>query len=155
MCRLFWNPGASTSWNPQGLYRPVMELLYLYFHLHKYPSFYLILSHLNLVDPFYAHFCVIRFNIILSYDCTSRYRKHFTYFRFCMWAIPMCTFVLACNSCWVLCEKLLLASSCLSVCLSIRPSEWISSAPNGRILMKSYTWVFFEKKKLSKKFKFH
>jgi hypothetical protein len=30
MCRLTWNMGASTSWNPQGLSRPVMELLYLY-----------------------------------------------------------------------------------------------------------------------------
>jgi hypothetical protein len=28
MCRLSWNLGASTSWNPQGLYRPVMGLLY-------------------------------------------------------------------------------------------------------------------------------
>jgi hypothetical protein len=28
MCRLSWNLGASTSWNPQGLSRPVMELLY-------------------------------------------------------------------------------------------------------------------------------
>jgi len=24
MCRLSWNLGASTSWNPQGLFRPVM-----------------------------------------------------------------------------------------------------------------------------------
>jgi len=30
MCRLSWNLGASTSWNPQGLPRPVMGLLYLY-----------------------------------------------------------------------------------------------------------------------------
>jgi len=30
MCRLSWNLGASTSWNPQGLSRPVMRLLYLY-----------------------------------------------------------------------------------------------------------------------------
>jgi len=30
MCRLPWNLGASTSWNPQGLSRPVMGLLYLY-----------------------------------------------------------------------------------------------------------------------------
>jgi len=30
MCRLSWNMGASTSWNPQGLPRPVMGLLYLY-----------------------------------------------------------------------------------------------------------------------------
>jgi len=28
MCRLSWNPGTSTSWNPQGLSRPVMRLLY-------------------------------------------------------------------------------------------------------------------------------
>jgi hypothetical protein len=30
MCRLSWNVGASTSWNPQGLFRPVTGLLYLY-----------------------------------------------------------------------------------------------------------------------------
>ena len=29
MCRLSWNLGASTSWNPQGLSRPVMGLPYL------------------------------------------------------------------------------------------------------------------------------
>ena len=28
MCRLSWNLGASSSWNPQGLSRPVMGLLY-------------------------------------------------------------------------------------------------------------------------------
>ena len=28
MCRLSWNLGASNSWNPQGLPRPVMGLLY-------------------------------------------------------------------------------------------------------------------------------
>jgi hypothetical protein len=30
MCRVFWNLGASTSWNPQGLSRPVMGLLCFY-----------------------------------------------------------------------------------------------------------------------------
>ena len=30
MCRMSWNLGASTSWNPQGLSRPVMGLLYLF-----------------------------------------------------------------------------------------------------------------------------
>ena len=30
MCRLSWNLEASTSWNPQGLSRPVMGLLYLF-----------------------------------------------------------------------------------------------------------------------------
>jgi len=29
MCRLSGNLGASTSWNPQGLRRPIMGLLYL------------------------------------------------------------------------------------------------------------------------------
>jgi hypothetical protein len=29
LCRLSWNLGASTTWNPQGLSRPVMGLLYL------------------------------------------------------------------------------------------------------------------------------
>jgi len=33
MCRLSWNLGASTSWNPQGLSRPVMGLLYSIFVL--------------------------------------------------------------------------------------------------------------------------
>jgi hypothetical protein len=30
MCRLSWNLGASISWNPHGLSRPVMGLLYPY-----------------------------------------------------------------------------------------------------------------------------
>jgi len=34
MCRLSWNLGALTFWNPQGLSRPVMGLLYLYLYLY-------------------------------------------------------------------------------------------------------------------------
>jgi len=34
MCRLSWNLGASTSWNSQGLSRPVIGLLYLYTSRH-------------------------------------------------------------------------------------------------------------------------
>jgi len=30
MCRMSWNLGASTSWKPQGLSRPVMGLFYLF-----------------------------------------------------------------------------------------------------------------------------
>ena len=30
MCRLSWNLGTSTSWNPQGLSSPVMGLLYIF-----------------------------------------------------------------------------------------------------------------------------
>jgi len=33
MCRLSRNLGASTSWNPLGLSRPVMGLLYIYLYL--------------------------------------------------------------------------------------------------------------------------
>src|SRR5215475_14309547 len=33
MCRLSGHLGASTSWNPQGLSKPVMGLLYLYLFL--------------------------------------------------------------------------------------------------------------------------
>jgi len=33
MCRLSWNLGASTSWNPQGLSRPVVGLIYLFKHI--------------------------------------------------------------------------------------------------------------------------
>jgi len=32
MCQLSWNLRASTFWNPQGLSRPVMGLLYLYLY---------------------------------------------------------------------------------------------------------------------------
>ena len=39
MCRLSWNLGASTSWNPLGLCRPVMGLLYLYLYTQKGNSF--------------------------------------------------------------------------------------------------------------------
>jgi hypothetical protein len=33
MCRLSGNLGAPTSWNPKGLSRPIMGLLYLYLYL--------------------------------------------------------------------------------------------------------------------------
>ena len=39
MCRLSWNLGASTSWNPMGLSSPVMGLLYFTFYTYYCPSF--------------------------------------------------------------------------------------------------------------------
>jgi hypothetical protein len=39
MCRLSRNLGASTSWNPKGLSRSVMELLYLYYHVLNFVNF--------------------------------------------------------------------------------------------------------------------
>jgi hypothetical protein len=38
MCRLSYNLGASTSWNPQGLSRPVMGLLCPYLYVQIYTS---------------------------------------------------------------------------------------------------------------------
>jgi len=34
MCRLSWNLGASPSWNPQDLFRPLMWLLYLCLYMY-------------------------------------------------------------------------------------------------------------------------
>jgi hypothetical protein len=36
MCRMSWNLGAWNSWKTQGLFRPVMGLLYLYFYPVRY-----------------------------------------------------------------------------------------------------------------------
>jgi len=41
MFRLSWNLGTSNSWNPQGLSRPVMGLLYLYLYPYLIASFLL------------------------------------------------------------------------------------------------------------------
>ena len=38
MCWLSWNLGASTSWNPQGLSRSVMGLLYFYPSWHNFKN---------------------------------------------------------------------------------------------------------------------
>jgi hypothetical protein len=38
MCRLSWNLGSSTPWNPRGLSRPVMGLLYLLCILWRTPQ---------------------------------------------------------------------------------------------------------------------
>jgi hypothetical protein len=57
MCRLSQNLGNWTSWNPMGLSRPVMDLLYLYLYLYlpstpgSYkPSIFLKFLQLNLVN---------------------------------------------------------------------------------------------------------
>jgi hypothetical protein len=52
MCQLSWNLGASTSWNPQGLCRPIQGLLYL--TLEKYH--YVINSSLLLFQNCPQHF---------------------------------------------------------------------------------------------------
>ena len=68
MCRLSWNLGATTSWNSQGLSRPVMELLYLssslYFCctccINKYTGKSL---HIIIHMLIYSSFCVLNFTL--------------------------------------------------------------------------------------------
>ena len=59
MCRLSWNLGASTSWNPQGLFRPVMGLLYLYLYFRSglvFPRMPLLVSILLFSqEPFFCN----------------------------------------------------------------------------------------------------
>ena len=44
MCRLSWNLGASTFWNPQGLSRAVMGLLYFYIFKQFSPIYHSLLG---------------------------------------------------------------------------------------------------------------
>ena len=62
MCRLFLNLGASNSWNPQGLSRPVMGLLLInYTHIYIYIyicMFYMLLF--NFVNyVFFIYLCIL------------------------------------------------------------------------------------------------
>jgi len=45
MCRLSWNQGASTSWNPQGLSRAVMGLLYVKGRKRRFESSWNVMAH--------------------------------------------------------------------------------------------------------------
>jgi hypothetical protein len=68
---LSWNLGASTSWNPQGLSRPVMELIYLYIYIYIWklsyktsmPSIKMILRHF---DGFWKNISLSKIKFILS-----------------------------------------------------------------------------------------
>jgi len=56
MCRLSWNLGASTSWKPQGLSRPVMGLLYLYYYYYYCHYYYYIYNYYQSVS---LHTCLL------------------------------------------------------------------------------------------------
>jgi len=75
MCRLSWNLEASTFWNPQGLSRPVMGLLYLLFCIIYYMLYYIILHHITLhcIFVFAFHFmsCVIFVYVSVWHDCCA------------------------------------------------------------------------------------
>jgi hypothetical protein len=54
-CRLSWNLGASTSWNPQGLSRPVMGLLYFYLNFISEPKTCVSKSSIKFIAANYTH----------------------------------------------------------------------------------------------------
>jgi hypothetical protein len=56
MYRLSWNLGTSISWNTQGLSRPVMGLLYLYFYIRSLNTVYIAIGicHVSYVDRLLA-----------------------------------------------------------------------------------------------------
>jgi hypothetical protein len=66
ICRLSWNLGASTFWNPQGLSRPVMGLLYLLLDCVHYltctRSWYLLFILLLYVVLILLQLSAVRFN---------------------------------------------------------------------------------------------
>jgi hypothetical protein len=55
MCQLWQNLGASNSWNPQGLSRPVTGLLYLtYLRLNPQNSLFLSVSSAKSLNAFFV-----------------------------------------------------------------------------------------------------
>ena len=63
MCRLSWNLGVSTSWNPQGLSRPVMGLLCLFITLFLHIQYYFKLkTHRS------AHFSEMKIRKLLKFE---------------------------------------------------------------------------------------
>jgi len=59
MCRLSWDLWASTSWNPQGLSRPVMGLLF----------FYITTINITIADPRVRAVKGVCLQWLASWDC--------------------------------------------------------------------------------------
>ena len=113
-CELSWNLAASTSWNPLGLSRPVMGLLYLYLFtqyqalLHMKPlsllkvtqfqphlnnclyklvqvsSWYWGVSAMTCLDAMYWHCWLLKFIQM----CVSGYILHFLSARHSSYSVP-------------------------------------------------------------------
>ena len=74
LCRLSWNLGALSSWNPQGLSRPLIGLLYIYFFTSVYLSVHCI---------FWPRCCAVHMTDILEITCGFRLKKTPCSFREC------------------------------------------------------------------------
>jgi len=68
MCRLSWNLGASTFWNPQGLPKPVIGLLYLYFFFVSKPQ-------LLVLNPFYFLYSKLSSTSVRLCGFISKWRR--------------------------------------------------------------------------------
>ena len=73
MCRLSWNLGDSTSWNPQGLSRPVMGLNYL-LSLPTYAQFH-----------YYVFHCTTEHLLVLLKICRSLTMHRMNSTKICRW----------------------------------------------------------------------
>jgi len=70
MCQLSWNLEASASWNPQGLSRPVMGLLYLLQHTNENTVWYC--SH----EPIYCNHTIIAVWVLPSHSIYDMFREY-------------------------------------------------------------------------------
>jgi hypothetical protein len=145
MCRLSWNLGALISWNPQGLSRPVMGLLYIYWLRCSTVS----------VEPG-----------MVSVPCNADLWK--VTWGFDMKICPFIKFVNF-NTQKIILHKVSVylmikfryvrrtAKENNSFVMPVRPSvflsTWESSVPTRRIFMKFEIWWLFGS--LSREFKFH
>ena len=107
ICRLSWNLGASTSWNPQGLSRPVMGLLYLF------------TVYIEIVNIWQSTFELTSWSqselLSLSepeYLCTCNYMV-----KFCEWFANICETLCPCDL--HQCDSLSVLMGCVLSCDSL------------------------------------
>jgi len=105
MCRLSWNLGVATSWNPQGLSRPVIGLLFLVLYLrfriaHRVLvcvsiglSVYSIISYTSLPPVLQPLVSSVYFSILLSLPLTPLFRPLLPIGHSCHpWLVPFSPF---------------------------------------------------------------
>ena len=115
MCQLSWNLGALTSWNPQGLSRAVMGLLYILTYSERAPSsssmqsacavsetchIFSTLSHKRhdfrrkVIKP---KMCVLTISTTLVWNFPHS-KKNSAKYRKCTWVLNYLLFLSDCNS---------------------------------------------------------
>ena len=138
VCRLSRNSGASTSWNPKGVFRPAAEKLFYPVSINIYSP--------NLVHSTGSGFRRGADEVFAPLECYAGYggsclptsqnsssapflrTKNFSFSRLFRKIAKSDYNRHVRLSGWL--------SVCLSVCMYVRPSAWNNSAPTGRILTK-------------------